>query len=240
MKIGIVSDIHGNIDALEKVLIELDKKQIEKIICLGDIISGAGRSEETVQKFIQIKDKCIFVRGNKEKYLIEGMPDIVHDEKIKTSQKEHDRNKWIKEQLSESSIEFINSLPKEKIIEIENKKIYMCHYPMNEDGSFKTHNRRATLSDNIEMFSNIDADIYLYGHTHKSIHNFNENKHFINPGSLGFPQDTNKAYYGILEIKNDKVTYEQLDVSYDVDKVIQNIRKLAFPGYENIINYYFK
>lgn len=38
MNIGIISDIHGNIDALNSVLEELDKKEIDKIICLGDFI----------------------------------------------------------------------------------------------------------------------------------------------------------------------------------------------------------
>ena len=38
MKIGIISDIHGNIDALENVLKELGKNKVEKIICLGDLI----------------------------------------------------------------------------------------------------------------------------------------------------------------------------------------------------------
>ena len=41
MKIGIISDIHGNVKALEAVLIELEKNKVEKIICLGDFI---GRS----------------------------------------------------------------------------------------------------------------------------------------------------------------------------------------------------
>ena len=44
---------------------------------------GAGKSEEVIQRILQIKEKCIYVRGNREKYIIEGMPTIVHDEKVK-------------------------------------------------------------------------------------------------------------------------------------------------------------
>lgn len=43
MKIGIISDVHGNIDALDAVLEELKKENIDKIICLGDFI---GRSRK--------------------------------------------------------------------------------------------------------------------------------------------------------------------------------------------------
>ena len=38
MKIGIISDIHGNIDALNSVLKMLEKEEVDKIICLGDFI----------------------------------------------------------------------------------------------------------------------------------------------------------------------------------------------------------
>ena len=50
MKIGIISDIHGNKKALDAVLKQLEKENIDKIICLGDLIGGAPRSEEVVQK----------------------------------------------------------------------------------------------------------------------------------------------------------------------------------------------
>lgn len=44
-----------------------------------------------------------------------------------------------KKELSDSSIEFISKLPKEILCEIEGKKIYIAHYPMNEDGNFRKH-----------------------------------------------------------------------------------------------------
>ena len=73
---------------------------------------GAGKSEEVIQRILQIKEKCIYVRGNREKYIIEGMPTIVHDEKVKVSQEQLDRNEWIKSQLSNISKKFIKTLHK--------------------------------------------------------------------------------------------------------------------------------
>ena len=115
MKIGVISDIHGNIEALDAVLKEIKKIQTFVQAILSD---GAGRSEEVIQKILQIKEKCICVRGNREKYIIEGIPTIIHDEKVKVSKEQLDRNEWIKKHLSNTSIEFIKSLPKENIIEI--------------------------------------------------------------------------------------------------------------------------
>ena len=102
MKIGIISDIHGNVKALNAVLKELEKQNIDKIICLGDLIGGSPMSEEVVQKIIEIKDRIIIVRGNRERYIIEGMPKVVHDEKIEVSKEQHERFMWLKNSLSDS------------------------------------------------------------------------------------------------------------------------------------------
>lgn len=239
MKMGIISDIHGNIKALDAVLRELKSKKIEKIICLGDLIGGATRSEDVVQRIIQIKDKCICVRGNREKYIIEGMPLTVHDEKIITSKVQLDRNEWIKNHLSKTSIEYIYNLPKEITYEAEGKHIYVAHYPMKEDGSLKKHIKVANLKENEEMFSNIDADIYLYGHTHKNVCNMSSNKIYINPGALGCPGKTNNAPYGILEIKDNEIDYKQSVAKYNVKDVIEDIKKIAFPGYKDVLKLFY-
>ena len=107
MKIGIISDIHGNKKALDAVLKQLEKENIDKKICLGDLIGGAPRSEEVVQKIISMEDRIITVIGNREKYIIEGMPKVVHDEKIKVSDEQLKRNEWLKKGLSDSTLEIM-------------------------------------------------------------------------------------------------------------------------------------
>lgn len=239
MRIGVISDIHGNIDALDAVLNEIKKYNVEKIFCLGDLIGGAAQSEEVVQRIMALKDKCICVRGNREKYIIEGMPLVVHDEKKKTSQEQLDRNEWIKNHLSQNSLDYINKMPKEITCEIDGKKLYLVHYPMKEDGSFRKHIKGASPEENKEMFSGIDADIYLYGHTHEFVDNKDSNKFYINPGALGCPGKTNDAPFGILDIDNNEIKYTQLKTSYDAQKVIKNIEEIAFPGYKRVLRVFY-
>ena len=64
MKIGLISDIHGNKKALDTVLEQLEKKNIDKIICIGDLVGGAPMSEEVVQKIISMGQKVVSVKGN--------------------------------------------------------------------------------------------------------------------------------------------------------------------------------
>ena len=205
MRIGIISDIHGNIKALDSVLEKLKNENISKIICLGDLIGGAPMSEEVIQRIISMGKNVISVRGNRENYIIDGMPKVVHDEKMIVSDEQIKRNEWIRNELSKSSIEFINMLKKEMFFEVENNKMYIVHYPMNQDGSFRKHIKRAKPEENEIMFSGINSKIYLYGHTHAEIYNLKNDKIYINPGSLGCPGKTNKAPYGILDINKESL-----------------------------------
>ena len=239
MRIGLITDIHGNKKALDAVLEQLKKENVDKIICMGDLVGGAPMSEEVVQKIINMGQKVVAVRGNRERYIIEGMPKVVHDERMKISDEQLQRNEWIKKELSDSSIEFISKLPKEITCEIEGHKIYIAHYPMNEDGNFRKHIKKANVEDNAIMFSGIDADIYLYGHTHKEICNFKNSKTYINPGALGCPEKTNHALYGILNINKKEVKYKQLYVEYNVQEVIDYIKKIKFPGYKEVLRLFY-
>ena len=75
MKIGIITDIHSNIQALNAVLEEFDKHKVDRIICCGDIIGIGINPEETMQELIKRKDNLISVKGNHEEAIRELLKD---------------------------------------------------------------------------------------------------------------------------------------------------------------------
>ena len=109
MKIGIITDIHSNFIALNEVLKEFQKRNIDKIICCGDMIGIGPRPEETVQTLIEKREILIAVRGNHEQYLLKEIPKKVHNDKRDMSLEETKNHKWIHSQLSEKSKEFIEN-----------------------------------------------------------------------------------------------------------------------------------
>lgn len=111
MKIGIITDIHSNIQALRTVLDEFDKIKIDKIICCGDIIGIGPDPEETVQTLMKRKEELILVRGNHEQYLIDGLPNEIHDNKRKMSLEELQNHEWNHSKLSGNSKKFLSELP---------------------------------------------------------------------------------------------------------------------------------
>lgn len=239
MKIGIITDIHSNIQALNAVLNEFDKIKVDKIICCGDIIGIGANPEETVQALIKRKDILILVRGNHEKYLLDGLPKEVHDNKRKMSFEEIENHNWTHSQLSQESKEFIKNISLYQNIEIQGKKIYIVHYPIDEVGVYKKHIKNATIEEYREMFSDVTANIYIYGHTHIANANNANGEWYINPGSLGCPKKSNIANAGILGIDENGIYYKQLNIEYNVNEVIQEIERVRFPFYRKILKIFY-
>ncbi len=239
MKIGIISDIHSNYVALITVLEKFEKNNVEKIVCCGDMIGIGPSPEEVVQKLIKNEDLFIAIRGNHEQYLINGLPKQVHDDKRKLSLEEIQNHEWMHKQLSETSKNFLLNLPLIKDIIIENKRIHIIHYPMNENRTYRKHVKNPDYNEIEEMFPNEDYDIFLYGHTHTASVNCVNGRWYINPGSVGCPMLDNYANCGILTIDKEKIGFEQLKIKYDVRKVIEEIKLKKYPDYEGIIDIFF-
>lgn len=232
MKIGIISDVHSNISALVSVFNEFEKREIDKVICLGDVIGIGPYPSECMDFLMKRTDMIIsYVRGNHENYLLKGIPDRNHNEKDgkPLSDEEKKTHRWNHSCLSQEQKEFIRDLKNRDVIEVEKKKIVLEHYPMDKNDKFKKFHKRPTLEELKESFDEKDADIYLFGHTHQICYFEDEKKFFINPGSLGCPVDTGGASCGVLTIQDGEISYEQLIVEYDIKKVINEIRKIGYP-----------
>ena len=239
MKIGIITDIHSNIQALNAILNEFDKLNVERIICCGDIIGIGINPEETVQTLLKRKEMLIAVRGNHEQYLLKGLPKEIHDDKRKMSEQEIENHKWNHSKLSDQSINFLRSLEISQNIELGGKLFYIVHYPQQANGTYKKHIKNPSAMDNVEMFKENDADIFLYGHTHTfSVNNIND-KWYINTGSLGCPMDSNMARAGLLEINDREIKFNRINVEYNVKEVIDEINNLKFPFYEEILKIFY-
>ena len=239
MKIGIITDIHSNIQALKAVLNEFDRIKVDKIICCGDIIGIGINPEESVQELFKRKDMLISVQGNHEQYLLNGLPKNVHDNKRKMSKEEIENHIWNHNKLSEQSIKFLGELKLFENIEIEGKKILIVHYPQKNNGTYKKYIKNPTVLESKEMFKEYDADIFLFGHTHKYSINEIDNKLYINTGSLGCPLNSNISKAGLLEIDNGKIKFKSINVEYNVEEIIEEIYRLKFPFYKEILKIFY-
>ena len=93
-KIAIITDVHGNLEALTSVLEDIKKNNFDEIICLGDSIDIGPNSKECIDLLIENNVKSVL--GNHEIYLLRGTN---FDSSIVGEEKEH--YDWVRESLTE-------------------------------------------------------------------------------------------------------------------------------------------
>ncbi len=246
MRIGIISDVHSNIGALRAVFDDFTNRGVEKVIYLGDIIGLGAHPEECVQFFREHQNLILAaVRGNHEDYLLKELPVHNHNDVSygKLPQEILDLFRWNHEQISQESIEYLKTLPRAAIVEVEGRKLYACHYPFDQLGEYRKFFFRPNSAQCKQLFKDIDADIFLFGHTHiRCMIKSNNGQLFINPGSVGCPIGIEAASVGILNLEKDKLSYEQIDIPYDVDQAIHDLLKYSdrYPALDYTVNRFYR
>lgn len=92
-RIALFSDVHGNLEALESILEDIKKQDIDEVICLGDTIDNGPNSKECVDLLIDNNIKSVLC--NHELYLLKG---VDFDSTIVDEEKEH--YKWVKKNFN--------------------------------------------------------------------------------------------------------------------------------------------
>lgn len=113
MKIGVISDIHSNIDALEAVFKFFKSNSINIIICLGDIIGIGPYPEKCVDFLMNCANIKLFcVQGNHENYLINGIKRHNHKDSAPMKEEELSVHYWNHLRLNEKEKNYIINLKK--------------------------------------------------------------------------------------------------------------------------------
>lgn len=208
MKIGIISDIHGNYEALKAVLSELDKLNISEIYCLGDVVGYYSQVNECCAELISRNIPCVM--GNHDWYMAgSGF--------CPRSRSVNDCLVYQRNVITIENIEWLRSFPLQRHI----GNIHMLHGgwsdPIDE-----------YLQPTQEYFSRIVGNIFVSGHTHiQSIHKFN-GKIYCNPGSVGQPRDNDpRAAFAVYE----KGVFSLHRVEYDMERVFDLMQKAGFDDY---------
>ena len=236
MKIAIISDIHGNLDALESVLSDINKEGCSKIFCLGDIAMAGPEPKETIKKIqelMQSKDFYI-IQGNTDKMLsvfsFDTYNAVTETNAVMGSAYFSDSKL-----LSEEEKNFLGSLPVSKEIELFGVKILLVH------GSPRKNNEDIMPDTPIkqveEMLKNVDASVVFCGHTHIPCGFQTSTKQtVINAGSVGrpFTEGRPEACWLKLTVENGKCVFEHRFVKYDNQKAAETLAKRSFKGSEKL------
>ena len=221
MRLLILSDIHGNMAALEAVLKEIEKNIcVDACVLLGDIIDYGMHSNEVVQAIRKLKYQVICnIRGNHEQAVISDDYDRFSSERGKLCAQ------YTKSILSNETWDYIlNDMSDTGIKEfvLDNKKCLAIHGSL-EDIYWKSIKPEQVMSDYSEY------DYVFSGHSHlphffEVFYKKDDPKHrnrkktiFINPGSVGQPRNLNPmAQFAIFDTETEEVCMKK--IKYDVKR----------------------
>ena len=195
-KIAVFSDIHGNYNALSKILKDIKNRGIEDIICLGDTICNGPNSKECLNLIID--NNVNMVLGNYELYVIKG--DSIDDE-LEDSKRQNIRQ--VKNELTDKQIEFLNSCK----LQIKRDNISFQHFLFNsnKEDIYPFEELDIIGTDKVVL----DSDITFIGHEHNPFEITVDGKRLIDVGSSG--EDT--IYYTILYVDNNDIKIEKIQLN---------------------------
>ena len=244
MRFAILTDIHGNIDALDKALsLVHEGGTVDQVIVLGDNFS-LGAEPVAVLERLRSLDNAIFIRGNHDRYLveriweyerptIEGMDpddpiciDIIANEK------------WTADQIGDSGIEFIRDMKMSHFVTTDQCFLEFTHawfgrdeMPPSLDEAKRWQGHEEIKHPQAELF------VFVHGHTHIPRNESEGALRVLCPGSTGLPFDEDtRGVVAFLTVENGTATWEVNRFEYDLDAAKEKMRQAAPPFSRNLLS----
>ena len=234
MRLAILSDIHGNIEAFKQILDDVSSLDVQSCYFLGDAISYGPEPDLCVRLLQEKGFRCIL--GNHELALVQPEARIYFNRPTR----EHFEHARLL--LSDESVKFISTWPKIRmehdmllvhgcppdsvtryLFEVDEQKLFRILRSMKELIAFVGHTHELEMVNCTQ--SGITRKVVSRG-----VHKAEGDKVLINAGSVGQPRDgDSRAKYIVWD--QEKRTIEVCYVEYDIEKTIQGIRARGFPEF---------
>ena len=237
MKIAVMSDIHGNMQALSAVMENIEEQECDKIFVLGDYAMAGPQPRDAIQFFMDKLNnkKYKMIQGNTDLMLAkysEDLYDMLQDSALIMA----DALKFDAKELDNMERAFLLTLPEKLEVTEGGVKFLLVH------GSPRKNNEDILpdirLDKVEEMLTGVKADVILCGHTHIPCgFQTRTKKTVINVGSVGRPFTPEpKACYLTIVVENGKCEYEHHFVEYDKNAAYEILRKRNFWGADVLAN----
>ena len=178
-RLALISDIHGNGVALGAVLADAAARDVDEIVCLGDIAAGGPQPRQVIRRLRELG--CRAVHGNADGWLLDGLP----AGRSEATRRLHETVAWARAQLSDDDLAYLAALPKTLRCAIGGVELFCFHGSPHSD----LEPLLATTSNDVldEVVAGVRAPILAAGHTHLQLLRPHRASLLVNPGSVGLP-----------------------------------------------------
>jgi len=216
MRIAALYDIHGNLDALEAVLADVEAANPDLILLGGDVVMGPFPAQ-TLDLLLALKRPVECIRGNTDRELI-----------VAPAPREVDpwreRRQWVARQLTPRHRAWLAGLPTTAAFDVTGLgPTLFCHGTPRSDEEIIT---RITHEDRLhEVLDCATQGVIVCGHVHVQYDRRAAGKRIVNAGSVGFPFEREPgAYWAMLG-----PDVELRHTAYDVARAVDRIKASPFP-----------
>ncbi|CUS78100.1 Predicted phosphodiesterase [Candidatus Kryptonium thompsonii] len=224
MRIAIISDIHSNLEALTKAFEIIDTKNVDEIVCLGDIVGYGANPNECVEL---IKKRVKYVVIGNHDYAVAVDP----NELLYFSAHARESDLWTRDVLTKENLDFLKSLP----FTISFKDLLFVHSSPAQPREWEYIFTEVQAKVQFPYFK---EKICFIGHSHlpgvfPETGSYNgkldrNTRYIINVGSVGQPRDGDwRLCFGIFDTNT--WTYEEIRAEYDVEKASNKIIQNGLP-----------
>ena len=235
MRYGLITDIHGNLHALNVAIQHLESLGYDQLLCFGDLVGYGARPGDVVTKLRQRED-LICIAGNHDRQVVGEKDPRMRKTAVEALE-------WTQDNISPNNARWLQSLSQGKIF--DDDPIVIVHGSLVERDAYILNG--AEIKRNLEaMVSDFpEQKICLFGHTHVPllvspktlVTDIKETKTFqldpndvylINPGSVGQPRDKCPlAAYGLLDTEKWTMTF--IRKPYDIEAAQAEILEAGLP-----------
>lgn len=237
MRLGVIADVHANEHALEDCLHALDRRGVDRVVCLGDVVGYNARPRECVAL---LRERGIeTVRGNHDHDAASA------DAGIGTTTPARQALAWTRAELGEQDRRWLGGLPTHVVVDPPG--VILAHGCFLNDVFFHGYVTSTMVEANLRAVAERPEwpAVAMCGHTHvprcawlaadlvddrasDATWPRSARAVLVNPGSVGQPRDGDpRACCAIVDLEARRV--ELVRVAYDVDAAVAAIRAAGLP-----------
>jgi predicted phosphodiesterase len=205
--LGILYDIHGNLDALDVVLADADALGVDRWLLGGDYGAVSPYPVETLARLRELPN-ATWIRGNGERWLLEPPEDRPEVSKV------YER---FRGQLPDDEVQWLYSLPPQAELD---GVLYVHGSPLADDDSFAPEPEE----DEERLLAGLHDRTIVFGHSHQQFRRPGPNgTDLVNPGSVGMPLDGDRR--AAWATRNDDFTFRRSE--YEVERAAAAYRAMG-------------
>jgi putative phosphoesterase len=232
LRLAVISDIHGNRFALDAAIEDMERRSIDRMVCLGDTIQGGSQPKETVLRLRELK--IPIVMGNADAWLLAEESDTLEP----TSEVQREVRRWTLSRLSKDDLRFIKGYRSTVEIRLDKMERLLCFHgsPKSFDDVLRPDTPQEKWDQLLGQYS---PAIMAGGHTHtQQVRRVGEGL-FFNPGSVGVvfnalvPDQEYRLYpwaeYAILNYTDGLSGLEFRRAPYDLNRFLRIVKSSGRP-----------